>query len=144
MGDLTLYHQAMVELQTRMREMVDGNESRMGNYYKNLWLKIISDVSEFAITNTAGTTFDPAGWKTESRYCTSTQINHTPNLPQWSSFSHIIPNVIPYPSLSLCNCTITGEYKVQVFVSIAPYYNHELTTSSASIQEWDYSPASVT
>ena len=102
----------MVVLRTRKREMRrDG-----GNHHEKLGLKRISCASQFIILDTVGTTPDPAGKNTNTRYSKPNQASCTPD--------HVSSLGIPAAS---CISLARAQHNIKSSLSISSCHNHELT-----------------
>ena len=102
-----------------------------GNHHEKLGLKRISCVSQFNISDTAGTTPDMACNYTDTR---SSQPNPASRTPDYSYLLVSSPSFSSSSPISLFlvhNCTIITEHKVKSSLSISPCHNHELTPSKA-------------
>ena len=117
----------MVELRTRNRQM----RRYRGNHYEKLGLKKISCASQFTIPNLPGMSTDPAF---DYTYTTSSQPNQACRTPDSASpliILHIVLIPIPISLFLIHNSTIIAEHKVKSSLSISPWHDHELTSSTA-------------
>jgi len=105
------------------------------NDHEQLGLKRILCASQFTIPDTAGASPDPACNFTDTRSSQPNQASRTPDfsypLVSFTSFSSSTPISLFLIHIS----TIIAEHKVKSSLSIPPWYDHELTPSTASTQE---------
>jgi len=83
----------------------------------------------------AGTSPDLACNYTDTRSSQSNQASRTPDWSYPLVFSTLFSSSSPISLFLVRNSTIIAEHKVKSSLSISPYHDHELTPSTASIQD---------
>jgi hypothetical protein len=117
----------MVELRTRKREM----RGYRGNHHEKLGLKLISCASQFTISNTAGTSPDPACNYIDTRSSQPNPASRTPDYSYPLIYSPSFSASSPISLFLVHNSTIIAEHKVKSSLSISPCHYHELAPSIA-------------
>jgi len=102
-----------------------------GNHHEKLGLKRILCVSQFTISNMAGTTPDLACNYTDTWSSQPNQASRTPDFSYPLIFSTLFSSSSPISLFLIHNSTIIAEPTVKSSLSISVCHDHELTVSTA-------------